>query len=687
MTVACEKKDGPSEPNKFDNVVIESQQLGVWRLLVASNKRMGLYRYYEEFQTSIPYMIRLFSDVHATAPRLFVLFVLFRIWGGFEEALFMHMTTRILRTIEFGLTRNQPFVREVLWAIGLRVFCSALIAYMGWVSDKLLKRLRSQITSHFDLYLMQARLRMDIPASLNAENKIEMSGDDAWSAFEDILEYCTSVIELLSQIFVIYSQARITGGLGFVLVCLMSPLYYELTSQRLWRKVCYAYVNNDAYLRIEALKSLASGKFREDILSNDLGAWVMEQYKVAREKLGDTSDEHPFTQFGEGDGFNSPLKRIMGTVLSDLPMAYCGFNAAFSPSRFSLASIAIMQSLSSNLRLSLESLLYRGERFRKSLDSIKKVYSVSKIQNKVDGGQAHYPPSEKTASQGMSFELRNLSFSYPGSKKTTNALDSINLKIPGGSVVVLVGSNGSGKSTIVRILSRLFAPTSGDFLIDSRPADDYDLADLRRASTLLSQDNSIYPLSFAENIGLGCLDLAGDMDMIEKAAEQGGAAGFISKLDTAYNTVLDPGCGIVSMNLQGNADHPLQKEVDKLPKETKISGGETQRLVAARSFMRLNSGKVKFIAVDEPSSALDAEGELQLFDRLLEAREGKTMVFVTHRFGHLTKYADMIICMKDGKIEETGSHDELMKREGEYAKLYNIQANAFMEVGKRPETC
>ena len=106
------------------------------------------------------------------------------------------------------------------------------------------------------------------------------------------------------------------------------------------------------------------------------------------------------------------------------------------------------------------------------------------------------------------------------------------------------------------------------------------LVDLRQASTLFSQDNKIYPLSFAENIGLGCLSLASDMDLIEKAAEQGGAAGFISKLDTAYSTNLDPECSIISMNLQGKPDHPLQKEVDKLPKKTNISGGETQRLVA-----------------------------------------------------------------------------------------------------------
>jgi ABC-type multidrug transport system fused ATPase/permease subunit len=120
--------------------------------------------------------------------------------------------------------------------------------------------------------------------------------------------------------------------------------------------------------------------------------------------------------------------------------------------------------------------------------------------------------------------------------------------------------------------------------------------------------------------------------------------------------------------------------------------------------MRFKSGKVKFVAVDEPSSALDAEGELQLFERLIAVREGKTMVFVTHRFGHLTKHADRIMyvpfslfyllifliyvlirmnhflmsrCMKEGKVVETGTHEQLMELKGEYAKLYNIQASAF----------
>ncbi|TFK32215.1 hypothetical protein BDQ12DRAFT_774870, partial [Crucibulum laeve] len=110
-------------------------------------------------------------------------------------------------------------------------------------------------------------------------------------------------------------------------------------------------------------------------------------------------------------------------------------------------------------------------------------------------------------------------------------------------------------------------------------------------------------------------------------------------------SVLDPSTETFSLNLQGLPDHPLTKEKQQVKKKADVSRGERQRLVAARTFMQFNSGKVKFVAVDEPSSALDAEGELRLFEKLLEVRDGKTMVFVTHRFGHLIRHADQILCI------------------------------------------
>jgi ABC-type multidrug transport system fused ATPase/permease subunit len=97
----------------------------------------------------------------------------------------------------------------------------------------------------------------------------------------------------------------------------------------------------------------------------------------------------------------------------------------------------------------------------------------------------------------------------------------------------------------------------------------------------------------------------------------------------------------------------------------------------ARTFMRMNTGTVRLVVVDEPSSAMDPAGEYELFKRLREARQGKTMIFITHRFGHLTKHADLILCMKEGKLVEQGTHAELIAMEGEYFDLYNIQAQAF----------
>ena len=128
------------------------------------------------------------------------------------------------------------------------------------------------------------------------------------------------------------------------------------------------------------------------------------------------------------------------------------------------------------------------------------------------------------------------------------------MTIPSGSLIVIVGANGSGKSTHIRLLARLFDPTSGDFLIDGHPAKSYNMADLRRASTILSQDNKIYPSSFAENIGLGLLQSSGDMDLITKAAEQGGATEFISKLESGYDTRLHNSSETTVLNIQGKPD-------------------------------------------------------------------------------------------------------------------------------------
>ncbi|KAL1739652.1 P-loop containing nucleoside triphosphate hydrolase protein, partial [Schizophyllum fasciatum] len=280
----------------------------------------------------------------------------------------------------------------------------------------------------------------------------------------------------------------------------------------------------------------------------------------------------------------------------------------------------------------------------------------------------------------------DVGFAYPGDPDKL-ALQGINIAIQPGQLVVIVGANGSGKSTLMKLLTRLYDPASGEILVDDQPLTAYRNRTLRQATAVLSQGHHLFPLSMGENIALGCVERAHDADAVEAAARAGGATGCIAKLRHGMGTVLDPQTRAYGNNLSGKEGEALRERLDELEKPVEVSGGETQRIIAARTFMRFNSGKVRAVLVDEPSSALDPEGELELFDNLRATREGKTMIFVTHRFGHLTKYADLIICMKDGQIVENGSHQDLMQVDGEYRKLYEIQASAFSAPTQKLEEC
>jgi ABC-type multidrug transport system fused ATPase/permease subunit len=277
---------------------------------------------------------------------------------------------------------------------------------------------------------------------------------------------------------------------------------------------------------------------------------------------------------------------------------------------------------------------------------------------------------------------RNASFSYPGAQSSdTKVLRDINLAIAPGQLVVLVGVNGSGKSTLLNLLMRLYDVSEGQLLINSLPIKEYTRASLQQATALLGQEHNIFPLSLYENIALGCHTRMDDKELVDESMKKGGAS-FVKEMELGLDTILEP----VETGRGNNIHDPndpiqvaLKAKLKEMEKKVDISGGQRQRIVASRTFMRFHSGKVRLVAADEPSSALDPEGELELFKNLIAARAGKTMIFVTHRFGHLTRHADLIVCMKEGRIVEKGTHRELMTLDGEYAGLYNVQASAFVE--------
>ncbi|WP_428410188.1 ABC transporter ATP-binding protein [Hyphococcus sp.] len=233
--------------------------------------------------------------------------------------------------------------------------------------------------------------------------------------------------------------------------------------------------------------------------------------------------------------------------------------------------------------------------------------------------------------------FENVSFSYGDSK----AVEGVSLDIPAGKMVALVGASGAGKSTLMNLLPRLYEPTSGRILIDGEDITQVTLRSLRARMALVSQEAVLFNMSALENIAFG--RPGASRAEIVQAAENAAANDFIAQLPNAYDTVLG----------EGGAN---------------LSGGQRQRVALARAFLK----DAPILLLDEATSALDAESEAKIQDALKRLTKGRTTLVIAHRLSTV-KDADMIVVMENGRIVETGTHDELVERQGAYARQAALQ--------------
>jgi ATP-binding cassette subfamily B protein len=245
-------------------------------------------------------------------------------------------------------------------------------------------------------------------------------------------------------------------------------------------------------------------------------------------------------------------------------------------------------------------------------------------------------------------ELRGVSFRYPD--RDAWALRDVSLHIAPGEKLALVGANGAGKTTLIKLLTRLYDPTEGQILLDGVDLRDYDLEDLRRAMGVIFQDFVHYHTSARENIGFGQIDAMEEDWRIFDAAQRGGADEVIDTLPQGYETMLGKWFS------QGQ----------------ELSGGQWQKIALGRAFMRDS----EVLVLDEPTAALDAEREYEIFQRFRELTAGKTALLISHRFSTV-RMADRIAVIEGGQLTELGTHAELLLQGGTYARLFEMQAEGY----------
>jgi len=255
----------------------------------------------------------------------------------------------------------------------------------------------------------------------------------------------------------------------------------------------------------------------------------------------------------------------------------------------------------------------------------------------------HALPAPRPIVRG--FEFRNVSFRYPGSSRLV--LNGLNFHLHATERVALIGENGEGKTTIVKLLTRLYDPVEGQILLDGVDLREYDLEDLYREIGVIFQDFMRYEMTARENIAVGLIEQVNNLPLVEQSAQKSMADDVVGKLPSRYEQML-------GRRFDGGLD---------------LSGGEWQKIALARAYLR----DAQVLILDEPTSALDARSEYEVFQRFAELTFGKMALFISHRFSTV-RMADRIVVLENGRIAEEGDHDALTRRGGRYAEMFELQA-------------
>jgi ATP-binding cassette subfamily B protein len=255
-------------------------------------------------------------------------------------------------------------------------------------------------------------------------------------------------------------------------------------------------------------------------------------------------------------------------------------------------------------------------------------------------------PAPRPIRQG--FEFKNVSFHYPGNPRLV--LNNVSFKLEPSARIALVGENGQGKTTIVKLLTRLYDPTAGQILLDGVDLRDYDLDDLRKEIGVIFQDFTRYEMTASENIAVGQIEERNNQFRIRSAANKSLAEKAIRKLPKGYDQTL-------GSRFEGAVD---------------LSGGEWQKMALARAYLR----DAQVLILDEPTAALDARSEHEVFERFAELTKGKMSLLISHRFSTV-RMADRILVLEGGRIAEQGKHDDLVRESGRYAQMFELQAASY----------
>jgi ATP-binding cassette, subfamily B, bacterial len=594
----------------------------------------------------IGYWPRTIRMIWAAAPNWTVAWAVLLIFQGLLPLAAVYLTKLLVDSLVIAAKSGGDWthVRPALVLVSLTIVVM-LLTEVSQSASELVRTAQSELVQDYIKGLVHEQsglMDLSVHESAEYQDRLDRARTEAASRPLALLESAGSLVQN-SLTLVAMTAVLAPFGLflpllllastvpAFVVVLLYDRRYHEWwlrnTSERRWAQYYDLLLTHSgiaAELRLFGLVAHFQSGYQ--VIRKRLRTERLTQIvKQGRAKVGASA----LAQLVSGLALAWMIWRaLLGSVtLGDLALFYQAFNRGQGLLRSLLGNVGQIYSNS----LFLENLFGFLDMRPKVTDPLQPTPALTKLKKGI--------------------EFRQVTFRYPGSKRP--ALQDFNLSIPAGKVVAIVGANGAGKTTLVKMLCRFYDPEFGHIELDGTDVREFSLDHLRRMITVLFQFPVNYQATASQSIAIGDLEAHPGKPEIEAAAQSAGAHELITRLPNGYDTQL----GRTFMNGE------------------ELSGGEWHRIATARTYLR----RSPIILLDEPTSMMDSWSEADWFARFRELAHGQTAVVITHRFSIAIR-ADVIHVMHDGKIVESGSHQELLDRKGLYAQSWTSQTTAGAEI-------
>ena len=517
------------------------------------------------------------------------------------------------------------------------VLVSALINRIISLIDALLGDLFSNKTSE---QLIEHAAQLDLPQFEDATlyDKLERARRQTIGRVALMAQILSQVQDFITIIFLAAALVLFNPWLILLLIVAVIPSFLSETYFNR-RSYSLAFGWTPERRELDYLRYLgASDQSIKEIKIFGLAAYIKDRFSTLADTYYRANRDLAIKRAGWGFFLNS---------LGDMGyyLAYATIALQAIDGKITIGDLTFLAGSFGRLRGLLRGILSRFSSIAQSALYLKDLFDFLSIQPHIIS-----PPSPRPIphpiQQGFTFE--NVSFQYPNSD--IYAIRNLSFTLRAGEKLALVGENGAGKTTLVKLLSRLYDPTEGRILLDGYDLKEYSLEALRRMIGVIFQDFVKFQFNISDNIAVGNIEYREDRPKIELAAHQSLADTVIQKLPKGYDQMLGR----------------------RFAKGMELSGGEWQKVALGRAYMR----EAQLLILDEPTAALDARAEYEVFERFSDLTRGKTAVLISHRFSTV-RMADRILVLEQGQLLEIGSHEELLALAGTYAELFHLQAQGY----------